>query len=86
MAYTCPKSLDGFMPYLSKADTKFRQQVGTDLLAFLAEPENPITCQDIGQVIDALIPWMQNSNYKVSNFSLTDKITYRHDIRYASYT
>lgn len=68
MAYTCPDSLDGFMPYLSKVDVKFRQQVGCDLLAFLAEPANPITCQDIGQFIDSLIPWMQNSNYKVSYF------------------
>lgn len=67
MAYTCPDSLDGFMPHLSKADVKFRQQVGTDLLAFLAEPANPITCQDIGQFIDNLIPWMQNSNYKVNH-------------------
>lgn len=56
------------MPLLPKADTKFRQQVGTDLLAFLAEPENPIACQDIGQFIDALIPWMHSSNYKVSTF------------------
>lgn len=67
MAYSCPKSLDGFMPFLSKADTKFRQQVGADLLAFLAEPENPITCQDIGQFIDGLLPWIESSNYKVSS-------------------
>lgn len=58
------------MPFLPKADTKFRQQVGADLLAFLAEPENPITCQDIGQFVDALIPWMHSSNYKVSLFLL----------------
>lgn len=68
MAYICPRDLDGFMPHLSKHDTKFRQQVGTDLLAFLAEPSNSIICQDIGQFIDGLIPWMQSSNYKVSLF------------------
>ncbi|KAJ8925598.1 hypothetical protein NQ315_009438 [Exocentrus adspersus] len=67
MAYTCPKDLDGFMPHLSKADTRFRQQVGADLLTFLAEPSNPILCQDIGQFVDGLIPWIQSSNYKVSS-------------------
>ncbi|XP_049819238.1 CLIP-associating protein isoform X3 [Aethina tumida] len=67
MAYHCPRDLDGFMPLLSKPDTRFRQQVGTDLLAYLAEPSNPIVCQDIGQFIDELIPWMQSSNYKVSS-------------------
>ncbi|XP_025829154.1 CLIP-associating protein isoform X2 [Agrilus planipennis] len=67
MAYHRPRDLDGFLPHLSKSDTKFRQQLGADLLAFLAEPSNPMTCQDIGQLIDGLIPWMQSSNYKVSS-------------------
>ncbi|XP_017770144.1 PREDICTED: CLIP-associating protein isoform X3 [Nicrophorus vespilloides] len=67
MAYRCPTDLDEFLPHLPKADTKFRQQLGVDLLAFLAEPSNPITCQDIGQLVDGLIPWMQSSNYKVSS-------------------
>lgn len=59
------------MAHLPNPDTKFRQQVGADLLEYLAEPSNNIVCQDIGQVIDGLIPWMQSSNYKVS--SLTTK-------------
>ncbi|XP_065166997.1 CLIP-associating protein isoform X3 [Atheta coriaria] len=67
MAYTCPRDLDGFMPHLPKNDTKFRQQLGADLLAYLAEPSNPMYCQDIGQLVDGLIPWMQSSNYKVSS-------------------
>ncbi|EFA05834.1 CLIP-associating protein isoform X6 [Tribolium castaneum] len=67
MAYSLPKDLDGFIPHLSKADTRFRLQVGTDLLAFLAEPSNSVYCQDIGLLIDGLIPWMQSSNYKVSS-------------------
>ncbi|CAH0551193.1 unnamed protein product [Brassicogethes aeneus] len=67
MAYNCPKDIDGFIPLLSKADTRFRQQVGVDILSYLAEPSNPIVCQDIGQLIDGLIPWMQSSNYKVSS-------------------
>ncbi|KAF5301656.1 hypothetical protein FQA39_LY10703 [Lamprigera yunnana] len=85
MAYICPKDLDGFMPHLPKADTKFRQQVGADLLAYLDEPSNSIICQDIGQLIDGLIPWMQSSNYKVSSngievmTSLIDRLG--HDFR-----
>ncbi|CAH1111377.1 unnamed protein product [Psylliodes chrysocephalus] len=67
MAYTRPRDLDGFLILLSKPDTKFRQQLGTDLLTFLAEPSNPIDCQDIGLFVDGLIPWMQSSNYKVSS-------------------
>ncbi|XP_072390555.1 CLIP-associating protein 1-A isoform X2 [Diabrotica undecimpunctata] len=67
MAYTRPKDMDGFYAHLSKPDTKFRQQVGTDLLTFLAEPSNPIDCQDIGLFVDGIIPWMQSSNYKVSS-------------------
>ncbi|XP_031328724.1 CLIP-associating protein-like isoform X4 [Photinus pyralis] len=85
MAYVCPKDLDGFMPHLPKADTKFRQQLGIDLLAYLDEPSNSIICQDIGQLIDGLIPWMQSSNYKVSSngievmTSLIDRLG--HDFR-----
>lgn len=85
MAYVCPKDLDGFMPHLPKADTKFRQQVGIDLLAYLDEPSNSIICQDIGQLVDGLIPWMHSSNYKVSSngievmTSLIDRLG--HDFR-----
>lgn len=67
MAYNCPYDLDGFLPHLGKADTKFRQTLGQDLLNYLAEPSNSIYCQDIGQLVDGLIPWMQSSNYKVSS-------------------
>lgn len=66
MAYSCPRDLDGFAPLLSKPDTLLRQQLGQDLLTFLAEPSNPISCEDIGQFIESLVPWTNNSNYKVS--------------------
>lgn len=67
MAYTCPYDLDGFLPHLGKHDTKFRQTLGADLLNYLSDPTNSIVCQDIGQFVDGLIPWMQSSNYKVSS-------------------
>lgn len=70
MAYTCPRDLDGFAVYLTKPDTRLRQQLGQDLLTFLAEPANSITCQDIGQFIDSLVPWTQNSNFKVASLGI----------------
>ncbi|XP_076259116.1 CLIP-associating protein isoform X30 [Rhynchophorus ferrugineus] len=70
MAYSCPRDLDGFAQHLNKPDTRFRQQLGQDLLTFLAEPANPIACQDIGQFIDSLVPWTQSSNYKVSSLGI----------------
>ncbi|XP_050313911.1 CLIP-associating protein 1-A isoform X2 [Anthonomus grandis grandis] len=70
MAYTCPRDLDGFAAHLNKPDTRFRLQLGQDLLAFLAEPANPITCQDIGQFVDALVPWTHNSNFKVASLGI----------------
>ncbi|XP_030763283.1 CLIP-associating protein 1-A isoform X3 [Sitophilus oryzae] len=70
MAYSCPRDLDGFAPHLSKPDTRFRQQLGQDLLTFLAEPANTIACQDIGQFIDGLVPWTHSSNFKVSSLGI----------------
>ncbi|XP_045460919.1 CLIP-associating protein isoform X2 [Harmonia axyridis] len=67
MAYSCPRDLDGFLPHMAKNDTRLRQQVGADLLTYLADLSNPIVCQDIGQLVDGLIPWMQSSNFKVSS-------------------
>lgn len=65
MAYVCPGDLDGFVPHLNKVDTKLRQQVGADLLEYLAEPSNSTVCQDVGLLVDGLMVWMQSSNYKV---------------------
>lgn len=70
MAYVCPQDLDGFLPHLGKPDTKFRQTLGGDLLNYLSDPSNSIVCQDIGQMVDGLIPWMQSSNYKVCTIYL----------------
>lgn len=67
MAYTTPNDLDGFLPLLAKTDTRLRQQVGSDFLAYLSNEDNLVVCQDLGLLIDELIPWMQTSNYKVSS-------------------
>ncbi|XP_060519972.1 CLIP-associating protein isoform X2 [Cylas formicarius] len=78
MAYSCPRDLDGFAAHLGKQDARSRQQIGQDLLNFLAEPANPITCQDIGAFVDGLIPWMQSSNFKVASIGI-EVLTYLAD-------
>ncbi|KAL1513059.1 hypothetical protein ABEB36_002537 [Hypothenemus hampei] len=70
MAYSCPRDLDGFAQFIIKPDTRLKQQVGQDLLTFLAEPANSITCEDIGQFVDGLVPWTHNSNYKVASLGI----------------
>ncbi|CAH1986214.1 unnamed protein product [Acanthoscelides obtectus] len=79
MAYNSrPQSLDGFTPYLSRQDLLFRQQLGADLLTYLAEPTNSVQCEDIGQFIDDLVPWMQSMNHKVSSTGI-EVLTYLAD-------
>nr|CAI5847559.1 unnamed protein product [Callosobruchus analis] len=78
-AYTNrPQDLDGFIPYLSRQDLLFRQQLGADLLNYLAEPTNSVQCEDIGQFIDDLVPWMQSMNHKVSSTGI-EVLTYLAD-------
>lgn len=61
-----PQDMDGFMTLLSTKDTKEKLNVATNLVNYLDDPINSIECADIGLFIDSLIPWMQNSNNKVS--------------------
>ncbi len=50
---------------LSTSDTKKKLTVGQQLIDYLGDPGNPVDCDDLGTVIDALVPWMQSSNFKV---------------------
>lgn len=74
MAYRKPHTMDEFAKICIKGDTKLRQTVGTDLVAYLADDDNPIECEDIGAFIDALVQWTQGSNYKVSFFILINNL------------
>ena len=65
MAYIVPHDLDGFMPHLRKLDTKFRIQLGNDLLTYLSNPDRSIQTQDIGLLVDHILQWTQSSNFKV---------------------
>ncbi|CAL7941325.1 unnamed protein product [Xylocopa violacea] len=57
--------MDGFMPLLSTTDIKKKLNVGSLLLNYLGDTTKSIECQDIGQFIDNIIPWLSNGNPKV---------------------
>ncbi|XP_061940806.1 CLIP-associating protein 1-A isoform X10 [Apis cerana] len=60
-----PRDMDGFMPLLSTTDIKKKLNVGSLLLNYLGDATKSIECQDIGQFIDNIIPWLSNGNPKV---------------------
>ncbi|XP_076679664.1 CLIP-associating protein isoform X2 [Andrena cerasifolii] len=60
-----PRDMDGFMPLLSTTDIKKKLNVGSLLLNYLGDGNKSIECQDIGQFIDNIIPWLTNGNPKV---------------------
>ncbi|CAK9833634.1 CLIP-associating protein 1-A [Anthophora retusa] len=60
-----PRDMDGFMPLLSTTDIKKKLNVGCLLLNYLGDASKSIECQDIGQFIDNIIPWLSNGNPKV---------------------
>lgn len=68
MSYLRPTNLDGFVPLLSRPDVRMRQQLGEDLLAFLGNINNDLCCEDMGHLVDGLLPWVNGGNFKVSFF------------------
>ncbi|XP_049844467.1 CLIP-associating protein 1-A isoform X1 [Schistocerca gregaria] len=65
-----PKSLDDFNKLLDTSDTKVKLTVTNNLLAYLSNPENSLECEDIGLFMDAMVPWMQSPNSKLSQNSI----------------
>ena len=61
--------MDDFAIQLSTTDTKKKISVGQDIIDYLGQPDNPADCEDLGAFIDALVPWMTSSNFKVSWFN-----------------
>ena len=57
--------MDNFLAQLNETDTRKKISTGEEILKYLQKAENSIDCEDIGQFIDGLVPWMQNSNFKV---------------------
>lgn len=59
-------SLDLFLTLLGTTDVRKKILIGDDIIAFLTSPENQPKCEDIGMFIDGLVPWINNSNFKVN--------------------
>jgi len=57
--------MDGFLIQLNETDTRKRITTGEEIVKYLKDPDNSTECEDIGQFVDGLVPWMQNSNFKV---------------------
>ncbi|XP_043193991.1 CLIP-associating protein 1-B-like isoform X17 [Amphibalanus amphitrite] len=62
--------LDLFLPLLATSDTKKKLSISNDIINYLDQPGNSIECEDIGGFIDGIIPWMNQSNFRVSQNGL----------------
>jgi hypothetical protein len=51
---------------MAKSDMRIKAQLAEDLVTYLSDYENSIICNDLGLLIDGLIPWMTGSHFKVS--------------------
>lgn len=68
MAYQKPTNIDDFVTLMAKADMRVKTQLAEDLVVYLADPENSIISNDLGLLIDSLMPWLTGSHYKVHYF------------------
>lgn len=65
MAYQKPTNIDEFVSLMAKADMRLKSQLAEDLVPYLADQENSIISNDLGLLIDSLMPWLTGSHYKV---------------------
>ena len=65
MAYAKPTDLDGFIMLMAKSDMRIKAQLAEDLVNYLSDSENSLLCSDLGLLIDALMPWLTGSHFKV---------------------
>lgn len=66
MAYAKPTDLDGFITQMSKSDVRIKTQLAEDLVNYLSDYDNSLICSDLGMLVDALMPWLTGSHFKVS--------------------
>lgn len=66
MAYHKPTDIDGFVNQMSKADMRVKALLAEDLVAYLGDYENSIVSEDLGLLVDGLLPWLTGSHYKVN--------------------
>lgn len=67
MAYAKPTDLDGFITQMSKSDVRIKTQLAEDLVNYLSDYDNSLICSDLGMLVDALMPWLTGSHFKVSD-------------------
>lgn len=65
MAYQKPTDIDGFVTQMGKADMRVKALLAEDLVAYLSDQENSIVSDDLGLLVDGLMPWLTGSHYKV---------------------
>lgn len=65
MAYHKPTDIDGFVSQMAKADMRVKALLAEDLVAYLSDYDNSIVSEDLGLLVDGLIPWLTGSHYKV---------------------
>lgn len=80
MAYAKPTDLDGFILQMGKSDVRMKTQLAEDLVNYLSDYETSLICSDLGLLIDALMPWLTGSHFKVSKRRKIIK-TYQAEIR-----
>lgn len=68
MAYQKPNDIDTFVVHMGKADMRVKALLAEDLVQYLSDSENSIESADLGLLIDALMPWLTGSHFKVSYF------------------
>lgn len=79
MAYAKPADLDGFITQMGKSDVRIKTQLAEDLVNYLSDYENSLVCSDLGMLVDALMPWLTGSHFKVSSITKTYRM--RNEIR-----
>jgi hypothetical protein len=58
-------TLEEFIPQLNCQDTKKKLQIGSDLINYLSNSSNEISCENFGAFIDSMVQWLHSSNFKV---------------------
>lgn len=66
MAYHKPQNIDDFVLLMAKADMRVKAQLAEDLVTYLSDMENSIVSNDLGLLVDNLMPWLVGSHFKVS--------------------
>lgn len=81
MAYHKPSDIDGFVLMMGKADMRLKSLLAEDLVVYLSDMDNSIESVDLGLLIDALMPWLTGSHFKVSRKAI---LRFTRTVRYYS--